>query len=55
MLPGIINENGNCLDVRDDISEKNAIRHTYESLASGAFVLGIVVIDDSKSMGLCYR
>ena len=22
MLPGIINEKGNCLDVRDDISEK---------------------------------
>ena len=22
MLPGIINKKGNCLDVRDDISEK---------------------------------
>ena len=22
MLPGIINEKGNCLDARDDISEK---------------------------------
>ena len=22
MLPGIINENGNCLDVRNNISEK---------------------------------
>ena len=55
MLPGIMNEKGNCLDVRDDISEKNAIRHMYESLASGAFILGIVVIVDSKSMDLCYR
>ena len=55
MLPGIINEKGNCLDVRDDISEKNAIRHTYESLASGAFILGIVVIVDSKPINLYYR
>ena len=55
MLPGIINEKENCLDVRDDISEKNAIRQTYESLASGAFILGIVVIVDSKPMNLCYR
>ena len=46
MLPGIINEKGNCLDVRDDISERNDIRQTYESLASGAFILGIVVIVD---------
>ena len=55
MLPDIINEKGNCLEVRDDISEKNAIRHTYESLASGSFILGIVVIVDSKPMNLCYR
>ena len=55
MLPGIINEKGNRLDVRDDISEKDAIRHTYESLASGAFILGIVVIVDSKPMKLFYR
>ena len=55
MLPGIINEKGNCLDVRDDISERNEIRQTYESLASGAFILGIVVIVDSKPMNLCYR
>ena len=55
MLPGIINEIENCLDVRDDISEKNAIRHTYKSLTSGAFILGIVVIVDSKPMNLCYR
>ena len=55
MLLGIINERGNCLDVRDDISEKNAIRHKYESLASGAFILGIVVIVDSKPTDLCYR
>ena len=25
MLHGIINEQGNCLDVRDDISEKNTV------------------------------
>ena len=55
MLPGIINEKGNCLDLRDDISEKNAIRHTYESLASGLFILGIVVIVDSKPVNLSYR
>ena len=55
MLHGIINEKGNCLDVRDDISEKNAIRYTYESLASGVFILGIVVVVDSKPMNLCYR
>ena len=35
--------------------KKNAIRHTYESLASGLFILGIVVIVDSKPMNLCYR
>ena len=54
MLLGIINEKGNCLDVRDDMSERNAIRHTYESLASGAFILGIVVIVDSKPTDLSY-
>ena len=48
MLPSIINAKENCL-------QKNAIRHTYESLASGAFILGIVVIDDRKPMNLCYR
>ena len=55
MLPGIINEKGNCLDVRDDISEKNAIRNMYESLASGTFILGFVVIVDSQPRNLCYR
>ena len=55
MLPGIINEKGNCLDVRDDVSRKNAIRHTYESLASGAFILVSVVMADSKPINLCYR
>ena len=55
MLPDIKNEKGNCLDVRDDISGKNAIRHTFESLAADAFILVIVVIVDSKPINLCYR
>ena len=29
MLYGIINEQGNCLDIRDDISEKNTIFHMF--------------------------
>ena len=43
MLHGIINEQGNCLDVRDDISGKMNIFHifSYEFLASGALILGI--------------
>ena len=45
MLHGTINEQGNCLDVRDDISEKNTffdIFHmfSHKSLASGALILG---------------
>ena len=56
MLHGIINEEGKCLDVRDAISEIT-IYHmfSYKSLASGAFILGIIVIADDKSMDLCYR
>ena len=57
MLHGIINEQGNYLDVRDGISEKNTIFHmfSYKSLASGALILGVIVIADMKPMDLCYR
>ena len=45
MLHGIINEQGNCLDVRDDISEKNYFHiFSNKSLASGALILGIIAI-----------
>ena len=56
MLHGIINEQGNCLDVRADISEKrNNIFHmfTYKSLASRILIVGILVIADKKPMALC--
>ena len=57
MLHGIINEQGNCLDVRDDISYKNEHFRMFssKSLASGALIFGIVVIADNKLMDLCYR
>ena len=47
MLYGILNEQGNYLDVRDGISE-NTIFHifSYKFLASGALILGIIVIAD---------
>ena len=40
MLHEIINEQGNCLDLRGDISEKMIIFLTfsYKSLASGALI-----------------
>ena len=54
---GIINEQGNWLDVRDDISEKNTIFHifSYKILTSGAFIVEIIVIADNKPINLCYR
>ena len=60
MLHSMINEQGNCLDVRDDISEKKYyfdIFHmfSYKSLASDALILGIIVIATNTSMDLCYR
>ena len=60
MLHGIINQQGNCLAVRDDISEKNTIfdishMFSYKSLASCALILGIIVIATKKPMDLCYR
>ena len=52
MLHGTKIKQVNCLDVRDDISGKNTFFHmfSYESLASGALFLGIIVIADNKSM-----
>ena len=57
MLHGIINEQGNCLDVSDGISEKKYYFHmfSYISLASGAFILGNIVIADIKPMDMCFR
>ena len=45
MLHCVINEQGNCLDVRDGISEKIYI-FSYKSLASGTLILGFIVIAD---------
>ena len=53
MLHGIIHEQGNCLDIRDDISEKNHM-FSYKYLDSGALILGIIVIADNKPINLCY-
>ena len=56
MLHGMINEQGNFLDVRNDISEKYHSPHvSYKSLASGALILGNIVIADNKPMDLCNR
>ena len=47
MLHGIINQQGNCLDVRDDISGKKCYFDIYsnKSLASGA--LEFIAIADN--------
>ena len=51
VLHGIMNEQGNCLDVRDNISEKYYFHmFSYKSLASGALSLVIIVIADNKPM-----
>ena len=57
MLHVIINEQENCLDVREDISYKNEhfCMFSSKSLASGALIIGIIVIADNKLMDLCYR
>ena len=56
MLHGIINEQGNCLDVRDDISEKKNIFHMFPIIFSlSAIILGIIDIADNKPINLCYR
>ena len=53
----IINEKGNCLEVLDDISEKNTIFHifSYNSPASVEFILGIAVFADNKHLDLRYK
>ena len=57
MLHDMIKEQGNCLDVRDDCSGKMNVFHmfSFKFLASGALILGIIVIADNKPMDLCYR
>ena len=57
MLHGIKNEQGNCLDVRDDISENDIIfdifhMFSYKSIASVAIILGIIVIAINMPNGL---
>ena len=60
MLHGIINEQGNCLDARDDISEKILFlaifyMFSYKSLAPGALILETIVIATNKIIDLSYR
>ena len=59
MLHGIIhvNEEGNVLDERDNISEKNIIFRifSYKFLASGAKILGIYSLVIIKPMHTLYR
>ena len=57
MLHGTINEQGNYLGVREDISEKMNIFHmfSYKSPASGDLILEIVVIADNNPMYFCYK
>ena len=45
MLHGMINEQGHCLDVRDDISEKNEYFYMFSSklLVTGAFIIEITL------------
>ena len=56
MLHGIINEQGNCLNVRDYISEKKNIFHMFSNkyVVSGALILDIIVRADNN-MDVCYR
>ena len=59
MLYGIMNEQGNCHDVRDDVSKKkyyfSHVSYKSLTLASDALILIIIVIADNKAMNLCYR
>ena len=52
MLHVIINERGNCLDLRDDISGKVNICLTFsfKFIASCALILRIIVIADNTLM-----
>ena len=54
MLHDIINEQGNGLDVRDDIAYYFYM-FSYKPLAPDALILGITVIADNMLMHLCYR
>ena len=57
MLHGIMNEQGNCLDVDDILEKTKTIFHmfSYKSLASCALISRIIVIADNKPMDLFYR
>ena len=58
MLHGIINEQEYCRDVRDGISKKKTnIFHmfSYNSIASGAIIIGYIVSADNNPMDLRYR
>ena len=57
MLHGTVNEQGYCLDERDDISEKMNLfqMFSYKSLASGAFIFEIIVIAHNTPLDFCYR
>ena len=59
MLHGIIIAQGNSFDVKNVISEKkfNVYFHmfSFKYLATGAFILDIIIIADNKSMDLFYR
>ena len=48
MLHGMINEQGHCLDVREDISERKWIFYMFssKSLVSGALILETIFIAD---------
>ena len=59
MLHGIINVQGTCLDVRDAF-QKNTIFYilhmfSYKSLASGALILGIIVIATNNVTVVIYN
>ena len=52
MLKCIINEQGNYLDVREDISEKKKLFFSCLPInISGALILEIIVIADNKKNG----
>ena len=57
MIPGIIHEQGNCLDIRDDISANVIIFHRFSNkfLVSCALISESIVIADNKPMDFCYR
>ena len=58
MLHGIIITQGNSFDVKNVISEKKYVyfhMFSYKYLATGAFILDIIIIAVNKSMNLFYR